>query len=247
MADLGDASDFGWNVGPLAVAATYEDLRSSGKLGLIQNPTLRTSIIAYYGLAESEDRRMIARKTQYPEIAYRIVPQSGELDPNQFGAGVEQADTRDAASIVAAVWASNLSDHIVAETNRALFVHGSVNLLRAQTLSLLGAIHNWLRARWIAPQVVLSNFFHDLEGIAPPPHLVLGFAQGRVPAHGGPAEARISCLNLGMAPIIFVPSTSAPRRDVVQMLNSHKHLLQSRVTSGSRALLAIGRLDAQHL
>ncbi len=145
LTDLGDASDLGWNAGPLAESATFEDLRSSGKLGLIRDPALRMSIINYYRRAEGEDRRIIARRTQYPHIAYRIVPQSGELLEGQFG-GVELVAAENRASVVAAVRASELSDHVIAETNRALFIHGAVTSLRGQALTLLGVISDYLDA-----------------------------------------------------------------------------------------------------
>ena len=95
----------GWNAGPLAESATYEDLRSSGKLGLIRDPALRVNIINYYSNAEGQDRRITARRTEYPHVAYRIIPQSGELAASQFG-GVERVATENRASVVAAVRAS---------------------------------------------------------------------------------------------------------------------------------------------
>ena len=139
LTDLGDASDFGWNVGPLAESATFEDLRSSGKLGLIREPSLRMAVLGYYGAAESEDRRMEARGTEYPRIAYRLVPNSTELRTTGFG-GVERAALEGAATVVEAVRSSELSDHIVAETNRALFIRDSITLLRDQATDLLESI-----------------------------------------------------------------------------------------------------------
>ncbi len=143
LTDLADASDFGWNAGPLAETATYEELLSSGKLGLIGEPTLRMSIISYYRRAEGEDRRINARRTEYPSISYRVVPNSRESLASQFG-DVERVAVEDAASVIAAVRASELSDHVLAETNRALFIHAVVTSLRAQAVALLEAIGDHL-------------------------------------------------------------------------------------------------------
>ena len=145
LADLGDATDFGWNAGPLAESATYEDLRSSGKLGLIRDPSLRMSIIKYYGMAEAEDRRINARRTEFPHIAYRIVPQSGELLAGQFG-GVELVAAENRASVIAAVRASELSDHIIAEKNRAIILRGVASCLSGQALTHRGVISDYLVA-----------------------------------------------------------------------------------------------------
>jgi hypothetical protein len=71
LADLGQSANFGWNVEPLTRSASFEDLRSSGNLGLIRDPALRLALVRYYADAEGEDRRMEARKTAYPIIAYR--------------------------------------------------------------------------------------------------------------------------------------------------------------------------------
>ena len=81
LIDLTAAANFGWNVGPLVGTATFEDLRSSGRIGLIRDSGLRSQIIEYYETAEGEDRRMQARRTEYPHISYQLVPFARDFEP----------------------------------------------------------------------------------------------------------------------------------------------------------------------
>ena len=140
VADLTAAANFGWNVGPLAETATFEDLRSSGRLSLIRNRNLRGQVIRYYETAVGEDRRMEARETQYPHISYRVVPFS--RGPNEED---EYATANDPTELLEALRASELPQHVLAERNRARFIRGSITDLRERALSLLSAIRAELR------------------------------------------------------------------------------------------------------
>lgn len=133
---LAAAANFGWNVGPLGTTATFEDLRSTGRLGLISNPDLRTQLIRYRENAQAEDRRIQARKTGYPLTAYRLVRSSAEPEPGEFGAS-EAVEFQDAAVLLGELRASELRFHIPAERNRALFVRQSIRGLREQASSLI--------------------------------------------------------------------------------------------------------------
>lgn len=136
LADVAAASNFGWNVGPLGGRATYEDLRSSGKLGLIRNSSLRSSIIEYYETADAEDRRIEARRTDYPRIAYRIMPSARTAEPGRFGAS-ERVESRDVGNLLSAIRSSDLASHITAERNRTLFIRNVVSGLREDAVHLL--------------------------------------------------------------------------------------------------------------
>lgn len=133
LADLGQSANFGWNVGPLTQSASFEDLRSSGKLGLIRDPSLRLELVEYYANAEGEDRRMEARKTEFPRIAYRLVPRrqeyAPELEPDLAEGGVRR--------LLAEVRESGLPGQIVAELNRARFIRASISDLKDQAEALL--------------------------------------------------------------------------------------------------------------
>lgn len=136
LTDIAAASNFGWNVGPLGGRATYEDLRSSGKLGPIRNRPLRTSIIEYYEDADSEDRRIEARRTEYPRIAYRIMPSARTAEPGRFGAS-ERVESKDLGALLRAIHSSDLAAHIVAERDRTLFIRNVVSGLRDDAVHLL--------------------------------------------------------------------------------------------------------------
>lgn len=146
LSALAASSNFGWNVGPLGGRATYEDLRSSGKLGLIRDHTLRASIIAYYESADSEDRRIEARKTEYPRIAYRLVPSARTAEPGRFGAS-EQVAPDDFDGLLRTIRSSDLASHSVAERNRALFIRNVVSGLRVEAVQLLEDIAMELERR----------------------------------------------------------------------------------------------------
>jgi hypothetical protein len=137
--DLSAASNFGWNVGSLSVRATFEDLRSSGKLGLLRDPDLRGLLVACRERSEGVHRRIEARRTQYPDIAYRLVPSSRSVEANDFGAA-ERMDVENLRSLLATLRESELPSHVVAETNRALFIRTVVSDLRDAAVELLNAV-----------------------------------------------------------------------------------------------------------
>lgn len=139
LLDLGQSANFGWNVGPLTRSASYEDLRSSGKLGLIRDPALRLALVRYYALAEGEDRRMEARKTGYPGIAYRVVPRREEYFPElEAGLGIDGI-----RGLLAETRRSGLSGEIIAELNRARFIRTSITDLKDQAIELLGQLETY--------------------------------------------------------------------------------------------------------
>jgi hypothetical protein len=137
--DLANATNFGWNVGPLATDATYEDLRSSGKLGLIRDADLRLTVIHHYDQAEATDRRIEARRTEYPLIAYRLIPQARDFAASSHG-GSEITDAVDVEELLVNLRASDLPSHVLAETNRALFIRNAVGDLRTETVDLLNRV-----------------------------------------------------------------------------------------------------------
>ena len=136
---LAAASNFGWNVGPFGTNATFEDLRSSGKLGLIEDADLRTRLIRYREDAESEDRRIQARKTGYPLTAYTLIPSSGDPEPGEFGAS-ENVEFESASALLATLRNSELRTQVLAERNRALFIRQAVLRLRAQATGLIALV-----------------------------------------------------------------------------------------------------------
>lgn len=136
---LGAASNFGWNVGPLGTSATFEDLRSSGKLGLITNADLRAGLIRYREDAESEDRRIDARRTEYPSVAYRFLRSAADPEPDPFGAS-ETVEFESATALLGQLRASELGSHVRAERNRTLFVRQVMLGLREQAAGLIDLV-----------------------------------------------------------------------------------------------------------
>jgi len=135
LADLTAAPNFGWNVGPLAGEATFEDLRSSGKLGLISNRDLRAQIIKYYEEAESEDRRLQARRTPYPALSYQLVRFRRER-----GQADELAVSDDVGTLLEELRRSELPSYVLAESNRASFTRASITGMQELAVRMLNAI-----------------------------------------------------------------------------------------------------------
>jgi len=139
LADLTAAPNFGWNVGPLAGEATFEDLRGSGKLGLIRDPDLRGQIIGYYEEAESEDRRLQARRTPYPALSYQLIPFSREGSQTD-----EFAVSGDVRALLETLRRSELPSYVLAESNRASFTRASIMRMRELAMKLLRSISDGL-------------------------------------------------------------------------------------------------------
>jgi hypothetical protein len=134
LADWAAAPNFGWNVGPLASEATFEDLRSSGKLGVIQDPGLRSQVIEYYESAAGEDRRIEARRTAFPTVAYRLIPFDRAESASEF------ATASDVSALLGKIRESELPGYILAETNRANFIRGSITRIQGLAAELLDAL-----------------------------------------------------------------------------------------------------------
>ena len=145
LADLTAAPMFAWNAAPLTGMATFEDLRSSGRLRLIRDRDLRGQVIQYYETAETEERRIEARRTQYPHISYQLVRFARSLEPGPRGDD-EYAWAEDVEVLLDTIRVSELPRHIGAEMNRALFIRGSVTALRQRAFELLDSIADELES-----------------------------------------------------------------------------------------------------
>jgi hypothetical protein len=133
-------SEFSWDQ-PNLSRTTFDELVSSGKLGVIDDPRLRRRILEYYQLDEDSRERMSARRTQYPQIAYRLVPRVSEwtaqedLEGTRLRLAIEE------------VRRSGLSEHVIAEINFGNFMQSMIAPLDWLARDLLGELASYRDAR----------------------------------------------------------------------------------------------------
>ena len=121
LADVAQGTTFPWGQPPHQ-RVTFEELQSSGKLGLLRNTPLRESIIKYYnGFANSEDR-LREKVGKYSDVSFGLIPSSTrgatvaidlELPESQY------------TSLAQSILDSDLHLHITREENRAKDLHSS--------------------------------------------------------------------------------------------------------------------------
>jgi hypothetical protein len=132
-------SYYGWNQ-PSVSRTTFDELVSSGNLGLIDDPRVRRRIVEYYYMVDDSRGRMLARRTNYAPIAYRLVPRSSEFV-------AQEMDGAQLRLVIDAVRRSDLSDQLVAETNFALFIRSMIAPMDSLARDLLGELEAYRESR----------------------------------------------------------------------------------------------------
>lgn len=132
-------SYYGWNQ-PSINRTTFDELVSSGNLGLIGDPRVRRRIIEYYYMVDDSRGRMLARRTEYAPIAYRLIPRASEFAPQEMD-GAQLHLTIDA------IRRSDLSDHMVAESNFGMFIQSMIVPLDSLARDLLGNLEAYRESR----------------------------------------------------------------------------------------------------
>ena len=133
-------SQYGWDQ-PGLNRTTFDELVSSGSLGLIDDPRMRRRLVDYYFLDEDSRGRMSPRRTEYPKIAYRLVPHvSVFMVPEDLGSDRIRG-------IVGEIRHSDLSDHIVAEINFGRFISEMIIPLDSLARGLLSGLVSYRNTR----------------------------------------------------------------------------------------------------
>jgi len=113
--DVIEGARYGWNQ-YRARRHTFDELLASGRLTLIRDAEIRSSIAKYYDYASNVGRRIDERETDYPSLSYQLVPRSKEWE-------VDVALTdEEAAWILDQAFNSSMRGSIIAELNFASFV-----------------------------------------------------------------------------------------------------------------------------
>ncbi len=105
------------------VKSTYAELLSSGRFSLIQNVDLRNSIFEYYDRIDQTESGNDARRGDYAELVYKLIPRTGRNDLRE-GLSDEQY-----ARVVQTVLNSDLRSHVLHERNRSEYTKWMFNTL----------------------------------------------------------------------------------------------------------------------
>jgi len=88
LEDIVIGANFGWNQAR-ARSATYDDLVGSGRLSVISDHSIRTSISGYYKSFEGRGNRIEERETEYPGMTYKLIPRATRYDGDMSILAVE--------------------------------------------------------------------------------------------------------------------------------------------------------------
>lgn len=137
LADVIAASNYGWNQ-HTATRVTFDELLSSGRLGLIRSDEVRTMIATYYDLAQDSFIRIDERETDYPGFSYQLAPRINEfeLDP--------ALSRNEIARLAAAAYATDLTRYATAELNLARFIRLRFAVLEGICNELISRLEGYL-------------------------------------------------------------------------------------------------------
>jgi hypothetical protein len=133
LQDVIYGANYGWSQ-YRARRTTFDELLGSGKLGLVRNADVRTTIAAYYDAEKATHGRINERETSYPRISYRLVPRANELELDP-ALDNEQVDL-----LVAGVIGSTIGEHVIGEINFARFVRERYVDLQSKCTDLVTAL-----------------------------------------------------------------------------------------------------------
>ena len=130
------STGYGWNQAR-ARRTTLDDLLGSGRLGLVRGAAVRARIADYYAFELNLNARISERETEYPSLAFRLVPRSmaDELETD-----LTEAQER---RYVERVLDSELGDHVVSEINFARFVAGRFVRWQEECLELIDELETY--------------------------------------------------------------------------------------------------------
>ena len=133
LEDIVGSTPYGWNQAR-ARRTTLDEVLGSGKFGLIRDAALRVKISEYYDFDLSVSNRINERETEYPSLAYRLVPRSteGEVETNLSDAQKQL--------IVDRIFDSPLRDHVIGEINFSRFVIDRLTFWKALCLELIAEL-----------------------------------------------------------------------------------------------------------
>lgn len=105
---------------PIFSVSTYEEILSSGKLGIIRRDELRDLVSDYYRVNENTLTRGEGVPDEYGLLAFHLIPR-GEVGVDR-NTSVDTLDDEIVEKIVASVLESELHRYIIPKRNRLNFI-----------------------------------------------------------------------------------------------------------------------------
>ena len=144
LSQVTKAAQFAWGQ-PAIIHDTYDELQSSGKLGLIRDIDLRGSITHYYGSIRGQQNRSDLRVGDYGNLTYELIPRESDNLTFQSEISVKQGLSEEAYErIVSEVLASDLKRHALALRNRYLLIKYHWGAIRKNQDELIARIESEL-------------------------------------------------------------------------------------------------------
>ena len=121
-------------------STTFEDLRSTGNLSLVRDPRLRAQIVSYYEALRFNAQRVEARRSEFPPLAYAVLPPDAYDADVYFDAPSESSVELDLDIVADQVLGAGGRRALAGELNYARFFSGVVLDLVEQATELLLAL-----------------------------------------------------------------------------------------------------------
>jgi len=120
------AARFGFEQ-PVLQQTTFREILSSGQLSLILDIELRLQLTQFYHTVVQREERSTARSSDFPKIAYRLIPREEEISLKE---GLSDAEID---QIVESVLNSQLRNFVIPEQNRAKFMLSIWNNMKKES------------------------------------------------------------------------------------------------------------------
>lgn len=118
LRDLARSSGWAWEMAP-ANSATYDEMLSSGRLGLIRDTDLRTAVTNYYRQHKNTLGSIDARRTDMGPLGYRLLRRA-QADSGSFEAppaGLEAMSEYELAALASPAAVEAIRQEALAELN----------------------------------------------------------------------------------------------------------------------------------
>jgi DNA gyrase/topoisomerase IV subunit B len=135
LLDVIKSSHWGWTVQPLQ-RLIFEEVNNTGRLVIVQNIELRSTITELYDLVEVLEGTALARASDYAKIVYTLVPRETEGQMKKDLSSSEQK------GIVDAILNSNLDQVIIYEQNRARYLKQIWNIIEGSIAQVKAEIES---------------------------------------------------------------------------------------------------------
>ena len=142
---IGAGTDLGWSF-PDFRTNTFDELRTTGRLGLIRDIALRTAITDYdTGLRETVGR-IDARRTDYPHYVYTLLKPEQMIEYSNLSSPLPNIDSNVSMGdrVTAAIGSSEFEGLLNAERNYTEFAAQQITRRNMHTQEILEALNGAL-------------------------------------------------------------------------------------------------------